>query len=542
MDVNTMLNLRSTSGALAALLAVSLSLPLAAGVPAATDARKSPASKPVAELRAAAAKGSADAQYALAEVLAVDGVDADRSEAVVWLERAAKQGNANAQTHLSWAYHFGIGVPANDVEAVKWERLAAEKGQASAQYYLGSDYELGFGGLAKDSAQAAEWYRRAAEQNHPIAQARLGDLYAEGRGVPRDDRQAVAWYMRAAAQNDYGGLRGMGRMCAAGRGVPKDEKTALRFFERAADREDTTVYLLFSDDPEMSQAQRHDYGLSIYNGRAPSGTGASKERDDLKAKLAALEHPGGMAAATVAKPEEFCPRLAAVMAAATANFVTLRGKVRDKESEASEWEATETLPGMHSCTIERSTVDDLPPFGYRCTVVENVSADAASASREGTRQLLSRCLDESWHADQLSPVVKHIAVFVRSKKSPLVLYLSQDGWRDSHSVTLTVEAPDPPLTLARSGPGSPAGRAADLDTAVDFKSEGAGVGNVAHAFADLLGAELVIDAGMNGKVTLDRKNVPLHEALDATCAQAGCAWSFNASHKWPELYIGRKKM
>jgi len=74
--------------------------------------------------------------------------------------------------------------------------------------------------------------------------------------------------------------------------------------------------------------------------------------------------------------------------------------------------------------------------------------------------------------------------------------------------------------------GSRASGAIGLDSPVDFKSEKAGVGNVVRAFADLLGADLMIDVGMTGKVTLDRKSLPLRDALDALCAQVGCAWSY----------------
>jgi hypothetical protein len=172
--------------------------------------------------------------------------------------------------------------------------------------------------------------------------------------------------------------------------------------------------------------------------------------------------------------------------------------------------------------------------------VEEVDATAASASREGTQQLLSRCLGDSWHATEL-PHPHDIAVFFASKKSPLLVELSQREWLSRYSVTLTVNAPPAPMTLARSGPREAAGLAVNIDTAVDFKSEGAGLGNVVHAFADLLGADLVIDAGMRGKVTLDRRSVSLHDALDAVCAQAGCTWFVNTKQTRPELYIQHKR-
>ena len=483
------------------------------------------ASRSVAALREAAATGAAQAEYELAERLAIES-DEGRTEAVVWLGRAAAQGHADAQTHLSWAYHVGIGVPTNDVEAVKWERLAAENGQASAQFYLASDYELGLGGLPKDIGQAVQWYRRAAEQNHPIAQARLGDLYADGRGVPRNDLEALAWYRRAAAQNDYGGQLGLGRMYAAGRGVPKDEKEALRWFERSEYEE---VSALLSNDPAMSEARKRDYGLvALSADRRPSGP--YKERADFKARLAALQRAEdkkmASAATPVAKPEEFCPRLAAVMSAATGNFASLRGKGNEQEG----WEATEALPGMRPCKIERQIDDDLPPFEYRCTVVDDVDATTAGASRELTQQLVSRCLGPSWHAGE-RPHSHYFTVFFSNEQSPLRLQLQQIDWDPKSSLSLQVDAPLAPLTLTRSH----AGGAIDLNSPVDFKSAGAGIGNVVHAFAHLLGADLMIDVGMTGKVTLDRKNVPLHEALDAVCAQVSCAWSFKPDRR--ELYI-----
>lgn len=444
------------------------------------------------------------------------------SVSIAELRAAAASGSADAQTHLAWAYHSGVGVQADDVEAVKWERLAAEKGEASAQFYLGSDYEFGLGGLPKDAAKAAEWYRRAAEQNHPIAQARLGELYAEGRGVPRNDTEAIKWYARAAALQDFGGQLGLGRMYAAGRGVPKDEKTALRFFERAADLEVATLSaVVLDDDPKMSPARKRDYSLVFSPERQSGLPAASKERDELADKLLALEPKP--VPVLVAKPEEFCPRLAAVMAAGPANFATLQ--------------TAEALPGMHPCSVDSAISDDLAPFTYRCTVAEGVDATAARAIREGTQQLVTQCLGASWHAEEL----RHphdVMVFFQNEKSPLQLQLSSREWLPSkYDVRLSVDAPLPPLTLTRSHPGG----TIDLDTPVDFKSEKAGAGNVAHAFSHLLESDLVIDIGIKGKVSLDRKNAPLREVLDAVCVQVGCVWSFNTSRERHELYIELKK-
>lgn len=40
----------------------------------------------------------------------------------------------------------------------------------------------------------------AAEQGDPVAQYNLGNMYANGRGVPKDDGNALAWFRKAAEQ------------------------------------------------------------------------------------------------------------------------------------------------------------------------------------------------------------------------------------------------------------------------------------------------------------------------------------------------------
>src|SRR6266478_5226477 len=85
----------------------------------------------------------------------------------------AKKGNADAQCHLGDCYYFGKGVAKDDVEAVKWWRKAAEQNLALAQANLGISYAAGEG-MAKDNVEAVKWLRKAAEQNQAHAQASLG--------------------------------------------------------------------------------------------------------------------------------------------------------------------------------------------------------------------------------------------------------------------------------------------------------------------------------------------------------------------------------
>jgi hypothetical protein len=46
------------------------------------------------------------------------------------------------------------------------------------------------------------WYRKVAEQGHAIAQNGLGEMYANGQGVPQDYVQAHMWFNLGATAGD----------------------------------------------------------------------------------------------------------------------------------------------------------------------------------------------------------------------------------------------------------------------------------------------------------------------------------------------------
>jgi TPR repeat protein len=50
--------------------------------------------------------------------------------------------------------------------------------------------------------QAANWYLKAAGKGNVWAQSRLGEMYAEGLGVPQDYVQAHLWFNLAASQSE----------------------------------------------------------------------------------------------------------------------------------------------------------------------------------------------------------------------------------------------------------------------------------------------------------------------------------------------------
>ena len=201
-----------------------------------TQDEHSPAAQALADLRASAEAGDAEAQFILGGMYVTGvGVPQDAAEAVAWYRRAAEQGSARAQYNLGVIYAEGVGVPQDAAEAVAWYRRAAEQGNARAQSNLGAMYDQGVG-VPQDAAEAVAWYRRAAEQGDASAQSNLGAMYDQGVGVPQDAAEAVAWYRRAAEQGDARAQYNLGGMYRKGRGVPQDDAEAHMWLTIAASR------------------------------------------------------------------------------------------------------------------------------------------------------------------------------------------------------------------------------------------------------------------------------------------------------------------
>ncbi len=102
-------------------------------------------------------------------------INKDYLKAFEWCQKAAENGDTNAQTYIGNMYYYGDGVEQDYAKAMEWHQKAAWNGNASAQNNLGYLYEKGLG-VKKNYKKAIEWYEKAAAQGHKDAQARLKEL------------------------------------------------------------------------------------------------------------------------------------------------------------------------------------------------------------------------------------------------------------------------------------------------------------------------------------------------------------------------------
>lgn len=254
--------------------------------------------KTLAELRAAAQSGEPQALLDLADELAFGESMTDESlaESATWYRRAAEKGNVDGQHQLALMLWNGEGVEKNEIEAVQWFRRAAEQGKATSQYWLATAYEFGDGGVTADPAEAAKWYRRAADQGHASSQSNLGQLYAEGRGVPKDLAEAVRWLKLAVEQKNASGEYALAEMYAEGKGVSKNDEEATKLYERAANGDFPVAMSALGEAFEQGRGVRKNpvcalfwYGLSAERGYED----AEAKREALAAKLSPADRAEG---------------------------------------------------------------------------------------------------------------------------------------------------------------------------------------------------------------------------------------------------------
>jgi TPR repeat protein len=82
--------------------------------------------------------------------------------------------------------------------------------------------------------------KRAAENNDPKAMTLLGELYADGLGVPNDDNKAVDWYKLAIERGDREAMFSLAMFRMSGRGGPADRSEAARLLGEAMSSPPTT--------------------------------------------------------------------------------------------------------------------------------------------------------------------------------------------------------------------------------------------------------------------------------------------------------------
>lgn len=149
------------------------------------------------------------------------------------IEGAALNGDASAQLAFGTAQARSCQGWTNPVEGVEFLHLAAAKGSVPALLVLGEVFRDGKD-VPRDVAQAARWFAKAAQQGDPRAINDLGVCYTVGVGGTPDGGKAVQLFLQAAqkglAEAEYNAAAGFD----TGLGGAQDRATARQWYGKAA--------------------------------------------------------------------------------------------------------------------------------------------------------------------------------------------------------------------------------------------------------------------------------------------------------------------
>ena len=120
----------------------------------------------------------------------------DYAKAVGAFQKAAANGNVEAQRRLGFMVYHGEGVKQDNKRAVALFEQAAEAGDSESAANLGKMYEYGMS-VEQDDTHATMWYRKAAELGDRHAQFDASVMYYKGQGVARDRVEAAKWWTLA---------------------------------------------------------------------------------------------------------------------------------------------------------------------------------------------------------------------------------------------------------------------------------------------------------------------------------------------------------
>ena len=113
-----------------------------------------------------------------------------------------------------------------------WEGLIRT---AKAQFCAGEIYYQGKL-VPKDIARAAEWFNKAATQGSPEAMNRIGEMWAAGMNGAPDQKEACNWYRKAATRGLAEAQYNLGLSYENGEGVSADPVEAWKWLQLAAEQ------------------------------------------------------------------------------------------------------------------------------------------------------------------------------------------------------------------------------------------------------------------------------------------------------------------
>ncbi len=253
--------------------------------------------------RKAADMDNAEAQTRFAEALFDGrGVARDPAGSRGWLEKAARQANARAECDLGVMLIKGLDVAQDRTNGLRYLQAAALLGDGYAEDYLGQLAENGLNG-DPSSSEAYMHYLKASEMGSAWGAFNVARMHERGIGVYKNPSEALRWYMKVAAMwhpdllDQWSDLRleagavteanfRIGDMYADGNGVPKDANEAEKWYQRGVDMASAAAGAGWSTaDVYLANAYMQSKGVPLDYGEAMYRMKDAAERGNRQAQV-----------------------------------------------------------------------------------------------------------------------------------------------------------------------------------------------------------------------------------------------------------------
>src|SRR5450755_663296 len=253
--------------------------------------------------RKAADMGNAEAQTRFAEALFDGrGVGRDPAESRAWLEKAARQGNARAECDLGVMLTGGLDVAQDRANGLQYLQSAARLGDGYAEDYLGQLAESGSTG-DPSSSEAYMHYLKASEMGSAWGAYNVARMHERGIDVYKNPREALRWYLKVVSmrgpdlldqwsdlRSEAGAITGanfrIGDIYADGNGVPKDTSEAERWYQRGVDKATAGARAgWFTADVYLANAYLQSKGVPLDYGEAMYRMKDAAEHGNRQAQL-----------------------------------------------------------------------------------------------------------------------------------------------------------------------------------------------------------------------------------------------------------------
>ena len=227
--------------------------------------------------------------------------------AACYLTAAAGKGHADAQFALASMHDDGRGVKQDDAEAAQYYRQAAVQGHALAMHKLAAmccDGRCNF-----DEEEAFRWVQLAADQQvlpeltplqkqfftvHVEMKCKLADMLRDGQGVGRDDEAAAKLYRSAAEQGHPDAVCKLVLMFSQGRYVVADagEAASLITLAMQSDNKDACYHLAVMHEEGIRFPVNLSLAVALYKKAAFSSCSHSMQAIEALRRAANPAHNG----------------------------------------------------------------------------------------------------------------------------------------------------------------------------------------------------------------------------------------------------------